>query len=79
MTDIRYFRSYCYYFLLNSISTWPLAGINLRKTEIQEEKDKYQTPATNSVEAILARRIAVELSDTDSDGSEDDDDDEDWD
>ncbi|XP_071800885.1 actin-binding protein WASF3-like isoform X2 [Asterias amurensis] len=63
----------------NNLLTAIQQGINLRKTEIQEEKDKYQTPATNSVEAILARRIAVELSDTDSDGSEDDDDDEDWD
>ncbi len=54
-------------------------GINLRKVEIQEEKARYQTPATNSVEAILARRIAVELSDSESEGSEDEEDDEDWD
>ncbi|XP_072035901.1 uncharacterized protein [Amphiura filiformis] len=37
-------------------------GINLRKVEVKQEKERTAMP--NSVEAILARRIAVELSDS---------------
>ncbi|XP_022081789.1 wiskott-Aldrich syndrome protein family member 3-like isoform X1 [Acanthaster planci] len=63
----------------NNLLTAIQRGINLRKVEIQEERARHQTPVPNSVEAILARRIAVELSDTESDDDEDEDDDEEWD
>ena len=40
-------------------------GKNLRKVDVNIKKEKYE-PEGNSVEAILRRRIAVELSDDDS-------------
>nr|XP_054753111.1 actin-binding protein WASF2-like [Lytechinus pictus] len=47
-------------------------GMKLRKVEVQEEKQRHSEPAPNSVEAILRRRIAVELSsDEDSQVSSD--------
>ena len=56
---------------------WPIAGINLRKVEVKQEKERTAMP--NSVEAILARRIAVELSDSEEDGSySGSEDNEDW-
>ncbi|XP_071819896.1 actin-binding protein WASF3-like isoform X2 [Apostichopus japonicus] len=51
-------------------------GINLKKTETAKERAREHEKPDNSVEAILSRRIAVELSDsevsdTDSDSSTD--------
>ncbi|XP_078001391.1 actin-binding protein WASF3-like [Glandiceps talaboti] len=51
-------------------------GIQLRKVQVQEENDRKQSVQANSVEAILARRIAMEISSDESDGSDFD---EDWD
>ena len=42
-------------------------GMKLRKVEVQEEKQRHSEPAPNSVEAILRRRIAVELSSDEED------------
>lgn len=50
-------------------------GINLKKTDIAKEKAFQKEKPDNSVEAILSRRIAVELSDSDT---EYDSQDEDW-
>ena len=57
-------------------------GKNLRKVEHQEIKPATMT-AGGDVASILARRIAVEFSDSDDDGDDDDgewddDDDDDW-
>ncbi|XP_070567788.1 LOW QUALITY PROTEIN: actin-binding protein WASF3-like [Ptychodera flava] len=58
--------------LLEAIRT----GIQLRKVQVQqEENDRKQSVNPNSVEAILARRIAVEISSDESDGSSEFDDD----
>lgn len=42
-------------------------GMKLRKVEVQEERQRHSEPAPNSVEAILRRRIAVELSSDEED------------
>ena len=52
------------------------SGINLKKVE-QREKTEATTSSANDVASILARRIAVEFSDTESE-SYDSDDDDDW-
>lgn len=49
-------------------------GFNLRKVEAQREQEK-KVDTGNDVAAILARRIAVECSDSEDDSSEFDDDD----
>uniref|UniRef100_A0A8C6WKX6 Wiskott-Aldrich syndrome protein family member n=1 Tax=Neogobius melanostomus TaxID=47308 RepID=A0A8C6WKX6_9GOBI len=49
-------------------------GFNLRKTEAEREQEK-KVDTGNDVAAILARRIAVECSDSEDDSSEFDDDD----
>lgn len=41
-----------------------LSGINLKKTETAKERAREHEKPDNSVEAILSRRIAVELSDS---------------
>ena len=54
-------------------------GKELRKVEKTEESRKTQSFVGMDVASILARRVAVELSDTDSDSSEGDWSDDDWD
>lgn len=54
-----------------------VAGMKLRRVEIKV-RDKPNEPENNSVEAILRRRIAVELSSDEETGS-DVSDDSDWD
>ena len=55
-----------------------LIGKELRKVEEQQSQvDKKQQQYGNDVASILARRIALEVSDSES-GSDDSDDDEDW-
>jgi hypothetical protein len=58
-----------------------IMGKQLRKVEKKtEENRKTQRFVGNDVASILARRIAVEMSDSDADSSDGDwDDDDDWD
>lgn len=53
-------------------------GMKLRKVEVQEEKQRHSEPAPNSVEAILRRRIAVELSSDEEDSQVSSDYDGEW-
>lgn len=43
-----------------------LSGIKLRKVEKNEQKEVERVNALNDVASILARRVAVEFSDSDS-------------
>lgn len=43
-----------------------LSGIKLRKVEKIEQKEVERVSALNDVASILARRLAVEVSDSDS-------------
>lgn len=48
------------------------AGITLRKVEKNEQKEKERSTAFHDVASILARRVAIELSESeDSDSDED--------
>lgn len=48
------------------------AGIKLRKVEKIEQKEKERSTAFHDVASILARRVAIELSESeDSDSDED--------
>lgn len=48
------------------------AGIKLRKVEKSEQKEKERSSAVHDVASILARRVAIELSESeDSDSDED--------
>lgn len=51
-------------------------GIKLRKVEKSEQKEIERTTAFHDVASILARRVAIELSE--SEDSESDDDSEGW-
>lgn len=49
-----------------------LKGIKLRKVEKIEQKEKERSSAFHDVASILARRVAIELSESeDSDSDED--------
>lgn len=51
--------------------SFPL-GITLRKVEKSEQKEKERSNAFHDVASILARRVAIELSESeDSDSDED--------
>ena len=50
---------------INCIFSFP-SGINLKKTDLAKEKAFQKEKPDNSVEAILSRRIAVELSDSET-------------
>ena len=54
-----------------------LLGKQLRKVEQQTQSDKKQTQYGNDVASILARRIALQDSDSES-GSEGTESDEEW-
>lgn len=54
-----------------------LAGIKLRKVEKSEQKEVERSNALHDVASILARRVAVEFSDSES-GSESECDSEGW-
>lgn len=51
-------------------------GVNLRKVEKIEQKEKERSTAFHDVASILARRVAIEISE--SEDSESDEDSECW-
>lgn len=53
---------------------FPISGINLRKVDKKEEKTKDDKTGSTycDVASILARRVAVEMSDSDSESESDD-------
>eukprot|EP00800_Vazella_pourtalesii_P000163 TRINITY_DN1015_c0_g1_i4.p1 TRINITY_DN1015_c0_g1~~TRINITY_DN1015_c0_g1_i4.p1 ORF type:complete len:321 (+),score=97.80 TRINITY_DN1015_c0_g1_i4:139-1101(+) len=53
-------------------------GTTLRKVERREEPPQTQSHGGNDVASILARRIAIEVSDSDSEYDDDYSDDDDW-
>lgn len=54
------------------ISFCTVLGITLRKVEKNEQKEKERSTAFHDVASILARRVAIELSESeDSDSDED--------
>lgn len=53
-----------------------ISGIKLRKVEKSEQKDIERSTALHDVASILARRVAIELSE--SEDSDSDDDSEGW-
>lgn len=53
-------------------ASFSIAGITLRKVEKIEQKEKERSTAFHDVASILARRVAIELSESeDSDSDED--------
>lgn len=54
------------------ISFSPFPGISLRKVEKSELKEIERNTAMLDVASILARRVAIELSESDDSDSEDD-------
>ena len=48
------------------LSLFPTTGIKLRKVEKIEQKEVERVNVLNDVASILARRVAVEFSDSDS-------------
>lgn len=57
---------------IHSFSFSLFAGIKLRKVEKIEQKEKERSTAFHDVASILARRVAIELSESeDSDSDED--------
>lgn len=51
---------------------FPFLGISLRKVEKSEQKEIERNTAMLDVASILARRVAIELSESDDSDSEDD-------
>lgn len=55
-----------------------IAGIQLRKVEKIEQKDNDRVKTLRDVASILARRVAVEISDSESGSDDSEDDSEGW-
>lgn len=65
-----FFLSLCFLYLIVFIFICFIIGIKLRKVEKSEQKEVERVNALNDVASILARRVAVEFSDSDSSDSE---------